>query len=63
MPNSVDDSPQPLFHKYVTLIQGVHVVADVVMTPWPTIFRAAWIPEEAWVSTLTEAERAGREGL
>jgi hypothetical protein len=52
-----------LFQKYANLIQGVLVVGDVVMTPWPPVFRAAWIPEEAWVNTMTETERVGREGL
>lgn len=45
-----------LFHKYESVILGVAVAGDVVMTSWPTVFRSAWIPEESWESTMREID-------
>jgi hypothetical protein len=35
-----------LFHKYANLIGGYAAERDVVMTPWPTVFRVPWIPDD-----------------
>jgi hypothetical protein len=53
-----------LFQKYMLLIRGVHVVSDVIMSAWPTIFRTTWIPDErSWISVMEAVHRAEREGL
>lgn len=53
-----------VFQKYMLLIRGVHVVDTIVMPPWPSIFRTAWIPDEgSWASVMEEVYRAEREGL
>jgi hypothetical protein len=51
-----------LFRKYADLVLGVSIIGDVVMDPWPVIFRTAWIPEEAWEETMAEVERVGTGG-
>jgi hypothetical protein len=55
-----------LFVKYMNLIHGVHVASDVVMSPWPSVFRVPWIPDDdhyraVWTK-ITEAETRRREG-
>jgi hypothetical protein len=52
-----------LFEKYVRLIEGVTFIGEVVMPPWPAVFRTAWIPEERWPETMVEIQRVEREGL
>jgi hypothetical protein len=52
-----------LLQKYTYLIQGQTLLDDVVMDPWPAIFRTAWIPDGEWEERMAEVERVQREGL
>lgn len=45
-----------LFNKYGQLIRGVSTANDVVMTPWATVFRAQWIPDDQWQEVASELD-------
>jgi hypothetical protein len=46
-----------MFQKYTSLIRAVHVNKGVIMSPWPTIFRVAWIPDDEHEARVAEEGR------
>jgi hypothetical protein len=46
-----------LFNKYAQMIRGVSTSHDVVMTPWATVFRTQWIPDDRWSQIQSEIDR------
>lgn len=50
-----------LFNKYGQLIRGVTTDNDVVMTPWPAVFRAQWIPDDQWQEIANRVDRGDFE--
>jgi hypothetical protein len=52
-----------LFHKYMLLIWAVAIDGEVLMHPWPRIFRTAWIPHDEWAGVMEHVRRAEREGV
>jgi hypothetical protein len=50
-----------LFNKYGQLIRGVTTIDDVVMTPWATVFRTQWVPDERWQEIAMKVDRGDFE--
>lgn len=46
------DSVVELFRKYYALVVGASMIPNVVMTPWPVVFRVAWIPDDQWQEVM-----------
>jgi hypothetical protein len=59
--HSCVDAIFELFNKYGQLIRGVSTSDDVVMTPWATVFRTQWIPDERWQEIGMKVDRGDFE--